>query len=177
MDGSLDEEGYPEQASERGEPADWDWPSGSPWLPSLGSEPTLATLEEDPASEPDRGTVGSVSIEARGVTVRLDGDIGAGTDRGDRVCSAGVAMIVVGSGLKVVVATRPVVHAITSNIHSFSVWGSPTGYFALYEAPLSRLRDEHATAKVRRWAKATLRDIAATSEGIRNEEDEWEAPT
>ena len=28
--------------------------------------------------EPDRGSLGSVSIEARGVTVRLDGDIGAG---------------------------------------------------------------------------------------------------
>ena len=43
-----------------------------------GSEPAFATLEVDPASEPDRGAVGSVSIEARGVTVRLDGDIGAG---------------------------------------------------------------------------------------------------
>ena len=43
-----------------------------------GSEPAFATLEVDPASEPGRGAVGSVSIEARGVTVRLDGDIGAG---------------------------------------------------------------------------------------------------
>ena len=41
-------------------------------------EPAFATLEADPAAEPDRGSVGSVSIEARGVTVRLDGDIGAG---------------------------------------------------------------------------------------------------
>ena len=41
-------------------------------------EPAFATLEVDPAAEPDRGSVGSVSIEARGVTVRLDGDIGAG---------------------------------------------------------------------------------------------------
>jgi transposase len=39
-------------------------------------EPAFATLELDP--EPDRGSLGSVSIEARGVTVRLDGDIGAG---------------------------------------------------------------------------------------------------
>ena len=38
-------------------------------------EPAFATLEVDAALEPDRG---SVSIEARGVTVRLDGDIGAG---------------------------------------------------------------------------------------------------
>ena len=39
-------------------------------------EPAFATLEVDPA--PGRGSLGSVSIEARGVTVRLDGDIGAG---------------------------------------------------------------------------------------------------
>ena len=38
-------------------------------------EPAFATLEVDAAPEPDRG---SVSIETRGVTVRLDGDIGAG---------------------------------------------------------------------------------------------------
>ena len=38
-------------------------------------EPAFATVEVDAAPEPDRG---SVSIEARGVTVRLDGDIGAG---------------------------------------------------------------------------------------------------
>ena len=41
-------------------------------------EPAFATLEVDPAPEPERGSLGSVSIEARGVTVRLDGDIGAG---------------------------------------------------------------------------------------------------
>ena len=41
-------------------------------------EPAFAALEVDPAPEPDRGSLGSVSIEARGVTVRLDGDIGAG---------------------------------------------------------------------------------------------------
>ena len=41
-------------------------------------EPAFATLEVDPAPELDRGSLGSVSIEARGVTVRLDGDIGAG---------------------------------------------------------------------------------------------------
>ena len=40
--------------------------------------PAFATLEVDPVPEPDRGSVGSISIEARGVTVRLDGDIGAG---------------------------------------------------------------------------------------------------
>ncbi len=41
-------------------------------------EPAFAPLEVDPAPEPDWGLLGSVSIEARGVTVRLDGDIGAG---------------------------------------------------------------------------------------------------
>ena len=42
-----------------------------------GSEPesAFATLEVDSATGP--GSMGSVSIEARGVTVRLDGDIGA----------------------------------------------------------------------------------------------------
>ena len=43
-----------------------------------GPEPAFATLEVDPAPEPDCGSLGSVSIEARGVTVRLDGEIGAG---------------------------------------------------------------------------------------------------
>ena len=38
-------------------------------------EPVFATLEVDSATGP--GSMGSVSIEARGVTVRLDGDIGA----------------------------------------------------------------------------------------------------
>ena len=68
-----------------------------------------------------------------------------------------------------------VLQAIGANIHSYCGWGSPTSYFALYEAPLSKLRDEHPSAKVRRWAKAILRGIAAESEGIRNHEDEWEA--
>jgi len=68
-----------------------------------------------------------------------------------------------------------VLQAVGSNIHSYCGWGSPTGYFALYEAPLSMLRDEHPSARVRRWAKATLRELAATSEGIRTEEEEWEA--
>ena len=68
-----------------------------------------------------------------------------------------------------------VLQAVGSNIHSYTVWGSPTGYFALYEAPLTRLKDGHASARVRRWAKATLREIGAVSEGIRSEEDEREA--
>ena len=46
--------------------------------PEREREPAFATLAVDPAAEPEPGAVGSVSIEARGVTVRLDGDIGAG---------------------------------------------------------------------------------------------------
>ena len=42
------------------------------------AEPAFATLEVESAPEPDPGWVGSVAIEARGVTVRLDGDIDAG---------------------------------------------------------------------------------------------------
>ena len=68
-----------------------------------------------------------------------------------------------------------VLQAVGSNIHSYCGWGSPTGYFALYETPLSMLRDEHPSARVRRWAKTILRALAAASEGIRTEEDEWAA--
>ena len=53
-------------------------PNRLPWRPSLSPNRAFATLEVDPAPEQDRGSVGSVSIEARGVTVRLDGDIDAG---------------------------------------------------------------------------------------------------
>ena len=68
-----------------------------------------------------------------------------------------------------------VLRAVGGNIHSFAGWGSPTGYFALHEAPLSRLRDEHSSARVRRWARATLREIATQSEGFRRQDEEWEA--
>ena len=70
---------------------------------------------------------------------------------------------------------KDVRQAVGGNIHSYLVWGSPTGYFALYEAPLSKLRDEHPSARIRRWARATLLEIADVSKGIRSEEDEWEA--
>ena len=53
-------------------------PEAEPVAVASEPEPAFATLEVDPEPEPDRGSVGSVSIEARGVTVRLDGDIGAG---------------------------------------------------------------------------------------------------
>ena len=55
-------------------------PEAEPVAVACEAEPesAFAALEVDPAMEPDRGSLGSVSIEARGVTVRLDGDIGAG---------------------------------------------------------------------------------------------------
>ena len=70
---------------------------------------------------------------------------------------------------------QEMLNALHGNIFSFSVWGSPTAYFALYEAPLARLRDEHSSLRVRRWAKGTLRDIIAESARIRTEDEEWEA--
>ena len=68
-----------------------------------------------------------------------------------------------------------VLDAVGGNIRSYFGWGSPTEYFALYETPLSRLRDEHPSARVRRWAKGMLRQIAAESKGILSEDDEWHA--
>ena len=46
-----------------------------PSVAASRSEPAFAALEVE--ATPGPGSVGSVSIEARGVTVRLDGDIGA----------------------------------------------------------------------------------------------------
>ncbi|MXX07027.1 MAG: hypothetical protein F4Z71_09725 [Gammaproteobacteria bacterium] len=68
-----------------------------------------------------------------------------------------------------------VLQAIGGNIISYFGWGSPTEYYALYEQPLSILRDEHPAAKVRRWAGSTLREIDAVSERFRSEDDEWSA--
>ena len=68
-----------------------------------------------------------------------------------------------------------VLRAVGSNIHSYAGWGPPTGYYALHEAPLANLRDEHSSARVRRWARATLREIATESEGFRRRDDEWKA--
>ena len=41
-------------------------------------EPAFATLEVNPSPQPESVLIGSVSIEARRVMVRLDGDISAG---------------------------------------------------------------------------------------------------
>ncbi len=45
--------------------------------PEPVAAPAFATLEVEPPPVPASGVLGSVSIEARGVTVRLDGDVGA----------------------------------------------------------------------------------------------------
>ena len=49
--------------------------SAEPVVVASEPQPTFATLEVDSATGP--GSIGSVSIEAHGVTVRLEGDIGA----------------------------------------------------------------------------------------------------
>ena len=51
--------------------------SGSEPEPMAAPDPAFAAVEVDEAAEPGPGSAVSVSIEARGVTVRLDGDIGA----------------------------------------------------------------------------------------------------
>ena len=50
-------------------------PEADPVVDGSEPDPVFATLEVDSAT--GAGSMGSVSIEARGVTVRLDGDIGA----------------------------------------------------------------------------------------------------
>ena len=65
--------------------------------------------------------------------------------------------------------------SIRGNIHPYCWWGSPTDYHALYEKPLTRLREEHASPRVRRWAGTMLRELASTNAAIRYEEEEMEA--
>ena len=68
-----------------------------------------------------------------------------------------------------------VLDAVGGNIRSYFGWGSPADYYVLYKTPLSRLRDEHPSARVRRWAKVMLREIDDLSDGIRAHDDEWHA--
>ena len=67
-----------------------------------------------------------------------------------------------------------VLPAVLRNMNTPSCWGSLANYFALYEEPLSTLRN-HPKPEVRRWATATLRRLAATIENALNEEEEREA--
>ena len=68
-----------------------------------------------------------------------------------------------------------VLRAVGGNIFSYQGWGSPADHYVLYKAPLSRLRDQHPSARVRRWAKGMLREIADMGDAIRSEDDEWHA--
>lgn len=65
--------------------------------------------------------------------------------------------------------------AIRRCIHSFSWWGPVTGYFDLYEAPLTGLRDGHPRPAVRRWAKSTLRSLSVSRRAMEDRDDEWRA--
>ena len=67
-----------------------------------------------------------------------------------------------------------VLQAVARNIHTFGWSGPVTNYFALYETPLSTLR-EHSKPKVRRWIKRMLRELSAVKENARNEDEEREA--
>ena len=67
-----------------------------------------------------------------------------------------------------------VLRAVLGNMRTFSWSGSLASRFALYEEPLTTLRD-HPKPKVRRWATATLRGLATTIENAHDEEEEREA--
>ena len=63
-----------------------------------------------------------------------------------------------------------VLQAVLDNILIFSRSDSPASRFALYEEPLRTLRG-HPKPKVRRWARATLRELAATIKNAHDEEE------
>ena len=71
-----------------------------------------------------------------------------------------------------------VLQALLGNMHTFSWSGSLANRFPLNEEPSRTLRG-HPNPKVRRWATATLRGLAATIENLHDEEEErkarWEA--
>ena len=71
-----------------------------------------------------------------------------------------------------------VLQAVLDNIRTPSRPGSLASRFALYKEPLTTLRS-HPKPKVRRWARATLRGLAAMIENVHDEEEErgarWEA--
>ena len=67
-----------------------------------------------------------------------------------------------------------VLEAIGRNMHTFGWTGSVTTYFALYEEPLSTLRD-HPRHQVRRWASAMRRRLRAQIESARIEDEEQDA--
>ena len=64
--------------------------------------------------------------------------------------------------------------AVARNIHTFGWSGSTTIYFALYEKPFIALL-RHPKPRVRRWAKAMIRQLRGAVEDARNFDDEQEA--
>ena len=67
-----------------------------------------------------------------------------------------------------------VLDAMVGRMHTFGWSGSLTNYFALYEKPLRPLL-EHPRAKVRRWARRTLRGLSESIKAARNQDEEREA--
>ena len=67
-----------------------------------------------------------------------------------------------------------VLDAMVVRMHTFGWSGSLTSYFALYEQPLRALL-EHPKARVRRWARRTLRGLSESIKAARNQDDEWDA--
>ena len=67
-----------------------------------------------------------------------------------------------------------VLQGIAHRMHTFGWSGSLANYFALYVEPLRPLLD-HPQAKVRHWARATLRGLRASIERARDQDEEWEA--
>ena len=67
-----------------------------------------------------------------------------------------------------------VLRGIVHRMHTFGWSGSIASYFSLYEEPLRPLLD-HPQAKVRHWAKVTLRGLTASIENARDQDEEWEA--
>ena len=67
-----------------------------------------------------------------------------------------------------------VLRGIVHRMHTFGWPGSLASYFALYEEPLRPLLD-HPQAKVRHWARATLRGLRTSIERARAQDEEWEA--
>ena len=72
-----------------------------------------------------------------------------------------------------------VLDSIRGNISTYSWTGSLVPYWERYKGPFEELRDHHPIAKVRTWARRTLRDIDCRLERAREEdldrEARWEA--
>ena len=66
--------------------------------------------------------------------------------------------------------------AVEDNIHTFGGAGSMASYYAPYKEPLGNLL-QHAKPRVRRWAKAVIRQLDAVIKSARNEDEQRAALT